>query len=703
MGLLLIIASSLSLPGYGQTPLFDKQFGNYHPPEYIPIDVATDLNGNVYAMDIYHERVRKFDQSGSLLAEFTFPEVSFNWVRGIVVDSLGNMYITDAAGATIGNTKLAGIFKFDADGNFVKHWSESSRGLGIDANNRIFASTEWQDVVNVYDTEGTLLDSIGAGIIGDPEDAAVGPDGMIYIADDLNSRISKFDPLGNLVTTWGSWGTGDSQFRNPVSISVDSSSNVFVTDRRNFKLKKFTSDGTFITSVGGQGEGDGLWQEPHGHTVDVFGNIWFATYHGHDIQKFDNDLNFLLKIEGDRAAGAGQFADVRGVAVDSQLNVYTADKWTQHVTKYDRDGNFIKFWGRRGQGEAAEFNFPRTVHVDSLDRVYVSDDGHIRRFDTEGNYQTRYGKYLYIQGLATNTDATELFISRTPNHKITVVNTANDVVLREWGGKGTGPGQFDNPKGMAIGPNGLLYVSDGYNSRVQVFDQDGTYLSEWGSWGQGPGEFRLTGGLAVDAAGRVYVGDLRNDRVQVFDAEGNYLTEFGESGTGVGEMSKNWSLATEGSEVIYVADVDNKSLMRWYYPQSLDPLEQPPFQTGTSEGYFLGLTEDGQWRLDWSNSGPQQIFSGNITCDASISGAQSRNFGPNDEITITSSTIDFVGITNAGSDGLRFNTVAPTQCTFDLFIDGKHNSSQVFIGEQVAIPVLLPVTLEHVVTVPPGC
>ena len=367
-----------------QAPDFDQFFGTLNPPDYIPIDVATDLAGNIYVLDIYHERVRKFDQKSNLLAEFYF-EVKvgkFDWLRAIVVDSVGNMYIADAPGGATGVTNKAGIYKFAPDGTFISLWPDASRGLGIDANDNIYASNQITDQVTVYDTDGNVQSIIGAGILIDPEDADADADGFIYVADSGNGRIAKFDSNGNFILSWGEYGNEPLQFSNPVSVSVDQNNNVFVTDRRNYKIKKFTSTGVFLGMTGGQGEGEGLFEEPHGLTVDLSGNIWFATYHGHDVQKFDNNLNYISKIEGNRGLGDAEFMDVRGVAVDSQKNVYVSDKWSQKVTKFDPDGNFILNWGRRGQGEASEFNFPRTIHVDINDSVYVSDDGHIRKFDT---------------------------------------------------------------------------------------------------------------------------------------------------------------------------------------------------------------------------------------------------------------------------------------------------------------------------------
>ena len=94
---------------------------------------------------------------------------------------------------------------------------------------------------------------------------------------------------------------------------------------------------------------------------------------------------------------------------------------------------------------------------------------------------------------------------------------------------GAGPDTFNLPTDVGFSPGGDIYVSDGYgNARVVKFSSDGTYLSEWGSRGTGPGEFGLPHGIAVDEDGRVYVVDRDNRRVQVFDGDGMFLDEWTE-------------------------------------------------------------------------------------------------------------------------------------------------------------------------------
>ena len=80
---------------------------------------------------------------------------------------------------------------------------------------------------------------------------------------------------------------------------------------------------------------------------------------------------------------------------------------------------------------------------------------------------------------------------------------------------------------IAVGANGLIYVADGYcNARVVVYDSSGRKIREWGRAGTGPGELNLPHGIAVSPEGDVYVADRENGRVQWFTTEGEYLGEW---------------------------------------------------------------------------------------------------------------------------------------------------------------------------------
>ena len=86
---------------------------------------------------------------------------------------------------------------------------------------------------------------------------------------------------------------------------------------------------------------------------------------------------------------------------------------------------------------------------------------------------------------------------------------------------------FNLPTNLALAPDGVMYVSDGYgNARVHKFSPEGEHLLSWGKPGSGPGEFNLPHGIKVDATGNVYVADRENSRIQIFSSEGEFQSEW---------------------------------------------------------------------------------------------------------------------------------------------------------------------------------
>ena len=102
------------------------------------------------------------------------------------------------------------------------------------------------------------------------------------------------------------------------------------------------------------------------------------------------------------------------------------------------------------------------------------------------------------------------------NYRSIQKSTAEGVFVNKWGTDGTGAGQFDGPNGVAVAPDGNVYVTEMYNVRIQKFTSAGVFVNKWGTKGTGAGQFEGAGGVAVAPDGSVYVADTQNDRIQKF-------------------------------------------------------------------------------------------------------------------------------------------------------------------------------------------
>jgi len=179
------------------------------------------------------------------------------------------------------------------------------------------------------------------------------------------------------------------------------------------------------------------------------------------------------------------------------------------VLRYDPEGRLVASWGR------GRFVWPHGTYMDA--------EGNLWTTDASGRDGVGHQVFKFAP------DGTVLLTLGTP------------------GVAGAGPDTFDGPADVVVAPNGDIFVADGHgNDRVVKFSPQGRYLTEWGGQGTGPGEFDEPHTLAFDARGRLFVGDRVNQRIQVFDQDGRFLDEW----TGI--MASGLHITDD--DLVYVAD-----------------------------------------------------------------------------------------------------------------------------------------------------
>ena len=163
---------------------------------------------------------------------------------------------------------------------------------------------------------------------------------------------------------------------------------------------------------------------------------------------------------------------------------------------------------------------------DKADPVIVVDkDGRVLRSWGKGIYTMPHALRIDPQGNVWTTDAASSMVHKfTPDGK-----TLMDIRV---GGQPTPCGHnFCGTTDIAFAPNGRLFISDGYaNARILEYTADGEKIREWGEPGTGPGQFRLPHSIQIDENGIIYVADRENGRIQRFDMQGKFLGEWDEYG-----------------------------------------------------------------------------------------------------------------------------------------------------------------------------
>jgi hypothetical protein len=145
-------------------------------------------------------------------------------------------------------------------------------------------------------------------------------------------------------------------------------------------------------------------------------------------------------------------------------------------------------------------------------------------------------------------------------------------VVARYGARSLG---MNDPGALAIGPDGNVYVTDN-SQRVTVISPAGRVLRRWGQPGSGPGEFRfvsdtsdpsaLHGSIAVGPNGMVYVSDSGNGRVEVFTPQGRFVRQFGSPGAGKGQFANAYMLVVDSAGDVYVIDDQNVGVVQKFSP-----------------------------------------------------------------------------------------------------------------------------------------
>ena len=507
-----------------------------------------------------------------------------------------------------------------------------SSGLAWDAvNGRLVVADSGNDRVDFYNEAGTKLGQFGSygtanGQFDTPRDAAVDSSQNIYIADAGNNRIQKFDQNGNWLWTVGGLGSCHTCMNTPIGISWDSYNGVvLVASTGTSLIKAFSPSGTW------------LWQSPAPSTTGLSsprdvtrgpdGRIWVADYKHHEVKAFNvsptgtwaTPVTPAIVLGDGKTAGHGvgelNFPYNADFSADGKT-VYVADTGNDRVARWDLTQS-PPAW-LNPIGTKCPINCPNPPasigQLEHLRRVVVLTDGSIMADDFWGNGIDHYGAdgsvlgeiegyhapvpgFAEAFGIGVGTNGMTYVVDRL-NQRIEEFDPAGNY-LTTSGSRGTTAGADSWPEAVAVAPDGTVWEADTRNDRLQHYVAD---LSKTptvvGSTGSGATNFNNPTGLTVDASGTVWVADQLNNRIQVYTPSTNSFRSFGTMGSGSGQFNQPQGVAVSSSAV-YVADTGNNRVEML----DLNGNYLASFATGLLGPEGVTLAGDGTvWVADTQNS-----------------------------------------------------------------------------------------------------
>lgn len=289
--------------------------------------------------------------------------------------------------------------------------------------------------------------------------------GNLYVADSTNHTIRKITPDCIVTTLAGSAGQSgavdgigaDARFSFPHGVAVGPDDNIYIADAGNCNIRKVTPGGVVTTVAGrlscGYQDGkvtDALFRAPDGLAVDANGTIWLGDTSNHVIRKITADGNVItfagepgVSGSNDGIGTAAHFNQTADLRLDNAGNLYVADRDNHTIRKVTPDAHVTTVAGLAGvagstdgSGSAARFSYPQAVAVDSSGDVFVADtmNAIVRKISRAGLVTTVGG----MPGIAEYADGVGSAV------------------------------RFNFLRGIAVRPDGTLYVGDSRNRAIRL-------------------------------------------------------------------------------------------------------------------------------------------------------------------------------------------------------------------------------------------
>ncbi len=277
-------------------------------------------------------------------------------------------------------------------------------------------------------------------------------------------------------------------------------------------------------------------------------------------------------IWGRRGFSEGRLLKPRAMAIDQQDQLFIVDMLGR-IQVFDTDGNYLRGWRTPiiTQGKPTGLGFAKDGTLLVADTHYFrvlfySPEGELDTTRTiGGEHGDSPGQFHFVTDVAQAPNG-HIFIGQYGQiDRIQEFDEAGRFV-RCWGSQGSQPEQFSRPQALMFDEQGLLWVADACNHRIQVFDVSAStprLERIWGTAGDAPGQLNCPYGMDFDRDGNLLLAEFGNHRVQRLTREGESLQVWGGPGDAPGLFNRPWALITDSRGKLHVLDTENHRVQRF--------------------------------------------------------------------------------------------------------------------------------------------
>jgi sugar lactone lactonase YvrE len=548
---------------------------------------ATMPDGSVIIGDYWNRRVMHYAKTGALLGDL-FDLAVGHPPFGLAVDP-------GDASIYVGMSTCCEVEKWSRDpisGSYTQRASLSHPSMkypsriAVTKDGSVYVADMRANQIFVFSSSGSYFSMFGHGILNQPRGIAF--DGSVpqrlFVAEGGANRVDVFSTSGTLLRSWGKHGSNPGDFGgNLRGLGIDQArALLYVVDIVANKVHEYDLNGTWKADLGKPGgQSQRYGAAPPGTfsdggretSVDGDGNVWVGDMPNFRAQVFSSAGTFLFAVpDPAQPPPDGAFNAPQGVVVDGAGNMIVGDTFNFRLEKFDSTGSWLWSEGVRGGFSSYALNYTRNLAADNRDGSFVVADAFnnsIKKFDAGGNSlwnATRpgsgLGQFRSPFGVAVGPDG-RVYVADTGNDRVQILDGATGATLATFGCPPASPNCLLGPTGIAVeAATQDLYVT-GASKQVSHFTNAGGYLAAISGPGTTDSTLKRPYDVLVDA-NFVYVSDSGANKIKVFrKSDGTFATAFGGRGSGPGQMFVPEGMALGPSGLLYIADSGNNRIDVW--------------------------------------------------------------------------------------------------------------------------------------------